>query len=169
MSKNLIKGSKGFTLIELLVVIAIIGILSSVVLASLSTARAKSRDARRISDVGQIQLALELYYDASSSYPIRNAVNAITASSTELGVLSPTYIPKVPTDPTASTYYVYGGTTTSYIIAAKLERGDNTALLSDSDKTGVFSFNGTSISCDNTAGTPQGQATPTELCYDVSN
>ena len=60
---------KGFTLIELLVVIAIIGILSSVVLASLSTARQKSRDAKRISDVGQIQLALELFFDASQSYP----------------------------------------------------------------------------------------------------
>ena len=60
---------KGFTLIELLVVIAIIGILSSVVLASLSTARQKSRDAKRISDIGQIQLALELFFDANQSYP----------------------------------------------------------------------------------------------------
>ena len=60
---------KGFTLIELLVVIAIIGILSSVVLASLSTARQKSRDAKRISDLGQVQLALELYFDKVQSYP----------------------------------------------------------------------------------------------------
>jgi prepilin-type N-terminal cleavage/methylation domain-containing protein len=60
---------KGFTLIELLVVIAIIGILSSVVLASLSTARQKSRDAKRISDLGQVQLALELFFDRIQSYP----------------------------------------------------------------------------------------------------
>ena len=56
---------RGFTLIELLVVIAIIGILSSVVLASLNSARQKGRDAKRISDVKQLQLALELYYDAN--------------------------------------------------------------------------------------------------------
>jgi prepilin-type N-terminal cleavage/methylation domain-containing protein len=61
--------NKGFTLIELLVVIAIIGILSSVVLASLNSARSKSRDAKRMSDVKQIQLALELYYDQNGSYP----------------------------------------------------------------------------------------------------
>src|SRR3990167_526198 len=53
--------SRGFTLIELLVVITIIGLLASVVLARLSSARAKARDARRYSDLLQLQLALELY------------------------------------------------------------------------------------------------------------
>ena len=62
------KNNKGFTLIELLVVIAIIGILSSVVLASLNSARTKARDARRIADIKQIQLALELFYDANRYY-----------------------------------------------------------------------------------------------------
>jgi prepilin-type N-terminal cleavage/methylation domain-containing protein len=61
--------NRGFTLIELLVVIAIIGLLSSVVLASLSTARAKSRDARRIADMSQIKIALELYNDEKGYYP----------------------------------------------------------------------------------------------------
>lgn len=65
---NKIKNKKGFTLIELLVVIAIIGLLSSVVLASLNTARAKGRDARRMSDLHNIQLALELYYDKYGTY-----------------------------------------------------------------------------------------------------
>lgn len=59
----------GFTLIELLVVIAIIGMLASIVLASLSNARAKSRDARRISDLRQVQLAVELFYDQVGEYP----------------------------------------------------------------------------------------------------
>ena len=73
MFKSFKNKNKGFTLIELLVVIAIIGILSSVVLASLSTARQKSRDAKRISDIGQVQLALELYFDRSQSYPSTSA------------------------------------------------------------------------------------------------
>ena len=60
----------GFTLIELLVVVAIIGILSSVVLASLNSARAKSRDVKRIADFRQLQTALELFYDQYGKYPI---------------------------------------------------------------------------------------------------
>ena len=55
---NQIKNNKGFTLIELLVVIAIIGILSSTILASLNTARDKSRTARAQVDLKQLRLAI---------------------------------------------------------------------------------------------------------------
>lgn len=61
--------SRGFTLIELLVVIAIIGLLSSVVFASLNSTRGKARDARRLSDMKQMQTALEFYYDKYDRYP----------------------------------------------------------------------------------------------------
>lgn len=60
--KNQVK-SKGFTLIELLVVIAIIGILASVVLASLNTARAKGADAAIKSTVNNARAQAELFYD----------------------------------------------------------------------------------------------------------
>lgn len=60
---------KGFTLIELLVVIAIIGLLSTLAVVSLNNARAKSRDAKRVSDIKQIQTALELYYNDNNGYP----------------------------------------------------------------------------------------------------
>jgi prepilin-type N-terminal cleavage/methylation domain-containing protein len=110
------KSSRGFTLIELLVVIAIIGILASIVLASLNSARKKGRDARRISDMKQVQLALELYYDANgSSYVVQGtapaAIGGTPAASamvTALGtLLAPTYIASIPTDPTGGTTYNY--------------------------------------------------------------
>lgn len=58
-----------FTLIELLVVIAIIGVLSSVVMASVSSAREGGRDARRLTDLRSIRNALELYYSDHGEYP----------------------------------------------------------------------------------------------------
>lgn len=124
---------RGFTLIELLVVIAIIGILSSVVLASLNSARQKSRDARRIGDVKQLQLALEMYYDSNNGYP------------TSTAALAPDYIPVQPTDPQTSTAYTYTASSTSnYVLRATLE-SDHNALDSDIDGT-VFS-----VACDDSA------------------
>lgn len=61
--------SRGFTLIELLVVISIIALLSSVVLASLNTARMKGRDAKRKQDLIQIRNALAMYYNQYGFYP----------------------------------------------------------------------------------------------------
>ncbi len=63
------KNNRGFTLIELLVVIAVIGILASVVLASLNSARGKARDAARQAGLVETQKALELYYDSYGRYP----------------------------------------------------------------------------------------------------
>lgn len=89
------KTQKGFTLIELLVVVAIIGLLSSVVLSSLNSARAKARDAQRLSDIRQIQTALELYYNDNGKYPF----NAGGGSLSALNVLVPKYIAKISNDP----------------------------------------------------------------------
>jgi prepilin-type N-terminal cleavage/methylation domain-containing protein len=59
--------NRGFTLIELLVVIAIIGILASVVLASLNSARAKGSDAAIKSSLNNMRAQAELYYDNNSN------------------------------------------------------------------------------------------------------
>ncbi len=63
------KHNKGFTLIELLVVIAIIGILSTVVLASLNSARSKGRDAKRMQELQQMHTAIELYINENGFAP----------------------------------------------------------------------------------------------------
>jgi prepilin-type N-terminal cleavage/methylation domain-containing protein len=60
---------RGFTLLELLVVIAIIGILSSIVIVSLSDSRAEARNAQVISQMIEYQKALELYFAETGTYP----------------------------------------------------------------------------------------------------
>ena len=77
---------RGFTLIELLVVIAIIGILASTVLASLSSARASARDAKRITEAKQLQTALELNRNQNrGSYPICGSGNNDLCGATLTG------------------------------------------------------------------------------------
>lgn len=122
-------------MIELLVVIAIIGILSSVVLASLNSARQKSRDAKRVSDIQNLQLALELYFDSNSAYP------------DSLTDLSPEFIPSDPIDPLTSAAYPYenltstgttcvfstGGACVLYHLGANLEGSGSNVLDTDAD------------------------------------
>jgi len=66
---HLNKKQKGFTLIELLVVISIIGLLSSIVLASLNVARQRAQIASAQQEGVQLQNALEIYYTDNGSYP----------------------------------------------------------------------------------------------------
>ena len=84
---------KGFTLIELLVVIAIIGLLSTLAVVALNNARMKARDAKRVSDIKQIQTALELYFNDASDYP-----TAVTPGGT-IAYDTTTYMAIVPTNP----------------------------------------------------------------------
>ncbi|MDD5032281.1 MAG: type II secretion system protein [Patescibacteria group bacterium] len=73
------KESKGFTLIELLVVISIIGFLVSATVYAVNVARKKSRDARRLEDLAQMQKALELYYHDNNRYPPINSAWTYTS------------------------------------------------------------------------------------------
>ncbi len=73
---------RGFTLIELLVVIAIIGVLSSVVLAALNTARSKGNDASIKSDLSSIMTQSEIYYDTyNGSYGTQGVTTAASGAS----------------------------------------------------------------------------------------
>jgi|SRR3989344_3637148 len=117
-----LRRTQAFTLIELLVVISVIGLLASVILVSLNSARQKARVSKRITDLAQIRKALEFYYDDNGSYPntdypnIGNARSQCAGSGQawETGSLSadqvvkdinnnktlvPTYIASFPSDP----------------------------------------------------------------------
>ncbi len=120
---------EGFTLIELLVVISIIGLLSSIVLTSVNSARAKARDARRIVDFKEIQKALEFYYDANGSYPLGSQGSgqwsghppAYGNNDNYIVGLAPAYIPTLPRDPRydeGGTGYLYNSNGTDYILIA---------------------------------------------------
>lgn len=163
------KGARGFTLIELLVVIAIIGVLASIVLASLNTARKKSRDARRLADIKQVQLALELYFDGNSStYPLT------------LSLAAPTFIPQIPKDPSsASLSYNYDPldsagavasacpTCTSYHLGATLAEHANPALANDSDTSVGFYGLGKAAEATACPASTDGGVAADETCYDV--
>jgi prepilin-type N-terminal cleavage/methylation domain-containing protein len=106
------KNKKGFTLIELLVVIAIIGLLATLAVVALGNARQKSRDAKRVSDIKQIQTALELRFVEEDNYPTEatrvslgagsevclDGTNGFAAAGCSGGA---TYMGLVPRDPSA--------------------------------------------------------------------
>lgn len=153
----------GFTLIELLVVIAIMGILASIVMVSLSSARAKGRDAKRVSDIKNIELSLKLYYADNLRYP--------TASNLQTALV-PNYLPKLPTDPKTGVTYFYaalgsGSTCSSFHLGAALE-ASSTVLAQDVDAangsiclSGGTEFHGNASGC---AGT---SASSPDTCYDT--
>lgn len=88
----------GFTLIELLVVISIIGLLSSVVLASLASARSKARDAKRRSDMAQYSRAAEMLYIDTNVGPTTTGYIEFEDSNL-YPALVPKYMPSIPIDP----------------------------------------------------------------------
>lgn len=122
---------KGFTLIELLIVVAVIGILASVILVGIGPVQKQGRDARRISDLRQVQNGLELYYNRNGAYPTGTSWDQLSATLINAGI----GISNVPSDPTNNTtyYYRYGSDGASYVLGAQLEDTNNPRLNDDVD------------------------------------
>jgi len=128
MSKNNSGFRSGFTLIELLVVIAIIGILATIVLVSLSSARAKARDARRATDLRQLNLGLAMYYDSQKpvAYPTADTATPVPQSIRDAVTA---FVNQFPDDPSGSTrgytWLSNLGENQKYCIYVKDEQDDN--------------------------------------------
>ena len=141
-----------FTLIELLVVIAIIGVLASVVLASLNTAREKARDAKRLSEMKEMEKALNIYYADNGHYPYEVDANTgstgtiCTSCTGGINTILKQYMGGVPQDPIndSTNYYYYdgrqgcGGNPNKAVLIAHME---NTSL-SNRNKTICTSWGG---------------------------
>jgi len=135
--KTILNKTRGFTLVELLVAIAIIAILTGIIVTNLTSSRSKARDVKRISDLGQIQLALELYFDRCKQYPasasgaLPDTYSVTVPLSTSLsngcatGISLGSFIANIPNTPKAGEVYGYavnnGSYPTDYILHTILE------------------------------------------------
>lgn len=93
----------------------------------MNAARIKSRDARRIADVAQLRLALELYFDVHGKYPLA------------LVELPPDFMPVLPLDPVDGSSYIYSahGSQQDYHLGANLEESTSAVLKNDADCNSV--------------------------------
>jgi len=135
------KFNRGFTLIELLVVIFIIGLLASIVIVSVSAARGRARDSRRIADIDSIRKTVEMYNDQIGAYPIRAAIVYSTGAQPWINptlnvppqaAIVPQFMSVLPVDPRNAVIggvnfryaYMTNATGTEYKLAAQaLESG----------------------------------------------
>jgi prepilin-type N-terminal cleavage/methylation domain-containing protein len=116
------KQRQGFTLIEIMIVIAIIAILASAVLIGLGSTQKAGRDSRRISDLRQVQTALELYHNDKATYPIETTWAAMANDLMTDTNISVGTIPNDP-NPGATYYYTNVAGGQDYVIGAQLETG----------------------------------------------
>ena len=133
---NLKNDKSGFTLIELLIVTIVItsltGILISVI--NVGALQGKARDAERVSDLKQIQTALELYFAENRIYPQSTSSNWILINGADAVSIQliPLYINKIPEDPLGGTEsnpcsspdssrYNYISDETYYVLTAIME------------------------------------------------
>lgn len=125
----------GFTLVELIVVVAIIGFIASAILVGLTATQLDARDKRRISDLRQIEAALNLYYSRYNSFPSEasGANGNMSTNAIFLNAVGP-FLQGAPIDPVkySGTYFYYydgkhncGGKDQVVIFARQMDRPEN--------------------------------------------
>jgi prepilin-type N-terminal cleavage/methylation domain-containing protein len=145
---------QGFTLIEILIVVAIIAILASVTLVGLGPTQRQGRDARRLSDLREVQTGLELYYNKNGTYP---NVTKWSDLSTAITPVSGGVLPNDPTN-NSTYYYSYAPSSdgSSYVIGATLEGGSSNSVFTGynppSSIPSGFTLGGTGTICTKDAG-----------------
>lgn len=132
LSSSISSKKKGFTLVELLVVVGIIAVLGAVILPNINSARLKSRDSKRVSDVKQIQLALELYFNINRSYP--NSSQVFPADLSQSVLVTSGLISSIPKDPLTGGYFYValsntgGSSCVRYHLGASLEQNNSSIM-----------------------------------------
>ena len=126
---------KGFTLIELLVVVAIIALIATFAVVSLLSARARSRDTKRVADIRQMQTALALYFTDHGAYP---ETSAVTPNS-RIASASNVYMEQVPTPPQPSNDGNCPANVTAYTYTQQNSGASYTITYCLGDKTGDLS------------------------------
>lgn len=130
--------NKAFTVIELIIVIGIVAVLSVIVFSSISSSRAKARDSRRIQELKEFQLLLDVYKMDKFSYPQGNFHSAALWNSfITTHFINNGYMTTLLKDPGSNQYRyysTYSGTYTcngvvwqnyEYVITFSLERQNN--------------------------------------------
>lgn len=133
---------------EILIVIVILGIIMTLGAGAYSRSQLRSRDNRRKSDIKNISIALEAYYNDKGQYPNEGPDGEICddENNCEWDVVfddanGTVYMVKIPGDPKSNQRYVYdvGGGNRSYQLYARLENTEDTAVRNSSDEPIVFS------------------------------
>ncbi|MFA5013406.1 MAG: prepilin-type N-terminal cleavage/methylation domain-containing protein, partial [Candidatus Paceibacterota bacterium] len=134
------KSLRAFTLIELLVVIAIVGILSGLIIVTMSGATNSATDAKRKTAISGLAKALMAYQTFNGGAPVNTTLCDLKQDGTGCtgfpAAIVPDYMGSIPADPNGTTYYKYYSDGTTFSVRALLSDG---TYYNYSNSSGSFS------------------------------